>query len=180
MSDWEGYALPLGHKLCYQNTFYDKEPKLDIMNPPSYLKSSLDFVITSDVFEHVPPPVSIAFSNLRKILKPGGVVVFTVPFSKEPKTVEHFPDLYDYQLIKSDNGYQQLMNVTRDGKRQSFHDLVFHGGVGATLEMRIFSERDLLEEFEKAGFKNVTIHTQSYFEYGIYWSEDWSVTISAR
>ena len=32
------------------------------------------------------------------------------------------------------------MNWTADGRIETFDDLVFHGGPGSTLEMRVFSE----------------------------------------
>ncbi|MGH9903496.1 MAG: hypothetical protein ACRD68_16940, partial [Pyrinomonadaceae bacterium] len=53
MSDWDGYAAPLALKLGYQNTYYHQEPKLDITSIEPALESTLDFIISSDVFEHV-------------------------------------------------------------------------------------------------------------------------------
>ena len=138
-----------------------------------------DFIISSDVFEHVPPPVSIAFANARKLLKPGGVLVFTVPYIKDGKTREHFPDLYKYEIIKKGSRCF-LKNTTRDGVEQIFDNLVFHGGAGATLEMRVFSESSLREEFAKAGFNNITIYREPDFDHGIYWPNDWSLPIAAR
>lgn len=179
MSDWGGYAVPLAQKLDYTNTYYHQEPLLDITAIEPSFEGRYDFVITSDVFEHVPPPVSNAFTNLYKILKPGGLVVFTVPYSQAGETKEHFPDLHDYELIKS-NGRYLLNNTTRSGERQVFEDLIFHGGPGSTLEMREFSETSLFTEFGNAGFKNVKIWKQPDFVHGIYWSVDWSLPIVAR
>lgn len=179
MSDWSAYASPLEKKVRYTNTFYHQEPKLDITSVPSSLEGTLDFVISSDVFEHVPPPVSRAFENTYKLLKPGGVFIFTVPYTKEAHTKEHFPELYEYTLIK-ENGRHILKNRKKDGTEEVFSDLVFHGGPGSTLEMRVFSEASLLEELEKAGFKEVKIRKEPYFERGIYWHDDWSLPVTAR
>ena len=179
MSDWDGYAKPLAHKLGYMNTYYHKTPKLDITSIDPALEGMFDFIISSDVFEHVPPPVSIAFANARKLLKPGGILVFTVPYTKDGKTIEHFPDLYKYEIIKKSNGYI-LKNITRDGVEQIFNNLVFHGGAGATLEMRVFSESSLKEDFAKAGFININIYKDPDFDHGIYWNQDWSLPIVAR
>ncbi len=179
MSDWNGHATLLKQKLCYKNTYYHKDPKLDITSIAPALEETLDFIISSDVFEHILPPVSIAFENARKLLKPNGVFIFSVPYTKDGKTIEHFPDLYKYEIEKKGDGYI-LKNITRDGVEQIFDNLVFHGGEGSTLEMRVFSEASLLEEFQKAGFDNVKIHRDSYFEYGIYWDVDWSFPLAAR
>ncbi len=179
MSDWDGYAVPLARKFSYRNTYYHQEPKLDITCFDPTLEEAFDFIISSDVFEHVPPPISKAFENMRKLLKPDGVLIFSVPYSKEEKTVEHFPDLYDYQIIET-KGHHILRNVTRDGVTQTFDDLIFHGGAGATLEMRLFSELSLREEFSRAGFSQVKIHKDANLSHGIYWGHDWSLPMSAR
>jgi SAM-dependent methyltransferase len=173
MSDWDGYAVPLAEKFNYRNTYYHQEPKLDITEPDidPALHGPADFIISSDVFEHIAPPISVAFENLRKLLKPNGVVVFSVPYGKEDKTVEHFPELYDYRIIEKE-GLQVLENVTRDGVLQTFENLRFHGGQGATLEMRWFSESSLIEEFSRAGLGNVTIYDTPDFRHGIY-SKHW-------
>ncbi len=179
MSDWDGYAILLARKFNYRNTYYHQEPKFDITCFDPSLEGTFDFIISSDVFEHVPPPVSKAFENARKLLKPRGVLIFTVPYSKDEKTVEHFPELYDYRITET-NGHYILRNVTRNGVRQTFDELVFHGGHGATLEMRLFSELSLLEEFRKAGFDKVKIYKDDDLAHGIQWSHDWSLPISAR
>lgn len=169
LSDWEGYANPLSKKLSYKNTFYHKEPRLDITNVSPLLAGTLDFLIASDVFEHIPPPVSTAFENACKLLKPEGVFIFTVPYTRYGKTDEHFPDLYEYQITDIGGGCI-LRNITKDGREQVFENLTFHGGHGSTLEMRLFSESALIKEFEKAGFQCITMHEDPYFEFGIYWN----------
>ncbi|AEG59390.1 class I SAM-dependent methyltransferase [Desulforamulus ruminis] len=179
MSDWEGYALPLAQKFNYVNTFYHQEPRLDIVKVEPKWHNQFDFIISSDVFEHVPPPVHIAFENVRKMLKPGGTFIFTVPYSKLSQTTEHFPDLFDYEIIV-EKEQKKLINVTRDGHKQVYENLIFHGGSGATLEMRVFSEASLLVHFQEAGFPIVKIHGQSNLKYGIHWEQQWSLPITAR
>ena len=101
MSDWHGYAELLAEKLDYVNTFYHQEPRLDITSVSEQFEGRFDFVITSDVFEHVPPPVSLAFSGMFRLLKPGGLVVFTVPWVKASSTAEHFPTLHAYEFVET-------------------------------------------------------------------------------
>ena len=152
MSDW-GYDSRLAEKLGYTNTFYDTEPKLDITDPPPDCLGTLDFLISSDVFEHVPPPVQRAFDGAFALLKPGGVLVLTVPYN-EGKTREHFPNLGEWQIVDF-NGVHVLLNRTSEG--WEVHDgLHFHGGPGLTLEMRHFGREDIHSHLEKAGFREIT------------------------
>lgn len=179
MSDWDGYAAALRKKLAYKNTYYHQEPRLDIRAGDPHVEGSLDFLISSDVFEHVAPPISVAFSNARRLLKPNGVLVFSVPYAKEGETKEHFPDLYQYEIIKRGKSYE-LRNRTRNGVEQTFRELVFHGGDGFTVEMRVFSQSALLREFREAGFSRVKIYNEPVFQYGIFWDVDWSLPMAAR
>jgi SAM-dependent methyltransferase len=179
MSDWSFYATPLAEKFAYANTFFDEEPTLDIINPDDKYIGKNDFVICSEVLEHVPPPVSPAFTNLRRLLKPGGLLVFTVPYTEEGETRENFPNLHAFKLA-SERGRRVLKNVTRDGVEERFENLTFHGGSGFTLEMRLFSRDSLCEELEGADFTDIKIHSDPVPEYGIEWPEAWSLPFSAR
>jgi SAM-dependent methyltransferase len=179
LSDWERYANPLAHKLNYTNTYYHQEPKLDITKIDPLLAGTLNFLISTEVFEHVPPPVSLVFENAYRLLKPGGMLIFTVPYTKEGQTLEHFPELHNYEVVEQ-NGQYCLKNITVDGRQQIFEKLVFHGGAGSTLEMRVFAKASLQEEFSRAGFHELKIHPEPAFEYGIYWSHDWSLPMTAR
>jgi len=183
MSCWNGYANPLARHLAYRNTYYHQEPRFDITRIDPSMEGTLDFVIATDVFEHVELPVSVAFENSRKLLKPNGVFIFSVPFSHPggdmQPTLEHFPELHNYSIQETD-GHFRLKNTTRTGEVQYFDDLVFHGGPGTTLEMRLFSEWSIMNEMENAGFHDVTIYSGSDLRHGIYWPEKWSVPMAAR
>lgn len=179
MSDWEPYAKPLAKLFSYTNTYYDREPMVDITNPDPSLIGTLDFLISTDVFEHVAPPVEIAFVNARKLLKPDGVFVFSVPFSLAEQTVEHFPELHEFTITK-DRKNPVLINTTRDGRTQEFRDLVFHGGEGATLEMRVFNQLGLEEQLSNAGFAKPEYHTEPCWERGIYFPQQWSLPLVTR
>ena len=45
----------------------------------SYDDASIDLILSSDVFEHVPDPYR-AHAEVHRVLRPGGHHVFTVPF----------------------------------------------------------------------------------------------------
>jgi len=178
LSDVAAYALPLAEKFAYENTWFHTAPQLDIAAAPPERFGRYDFVVASDVLEHVAPPVSRAFENARKLLKPGGRFIFTVPFSLAPDTVEHFPELHDWSMAERDGAWR-LTNTTRAGTPQTFDDLIFHGGPGTTLEMRLFSRSGLEREIARAGFARVRVAAEPYLPFGIQWPEPFSVPMVA-
>lgn len=57
----------------------------------SFPKDTFDLVTSTEVFEHVPDDMK-AFSEIRRVLRPGGWLVFTVPLAENDTTVERaFP-----------------------------------------------------------------------------------------
>lgn len=165
-SDAGVYAHLLAVKYDYLNTFYHQRPKLDITAPPPAWFGRHDFLISSDVLEHVAGPPALAFANLRRLLKPGGLLALTVPYGDQPHTIEHYPDLHDYRIIDT-GGRRILVNLTAAGVEQRFDTPCFHGGDGATLEMRIFSLPDLTDHLQAAGFSQIRIHAEDRPEWGI-------------
>ena len=77
--------------------------------------------------------------------------------------------MWDFRIRKW-RGVWQLINKTRDGRTQKFEDLVFHGGAGLILEMRLFSEKGLRKEFLVAGFEEPNIHGDPVEEFGLPWA----------
>lgn len=180
MSDWEGYAKALAEKFSYTNTYYHVEPKLDITRIDESMAGRYRFVISSDVFEHIPPRgLDDAFRNARRLLQPGGFLLLTVPFLNEKETREHFPRLHDYRIDEVD-GKRVLVNRTVDGEEERFEDLVFHGGDGMTLEMRMFAANDLKRRLKAAGFRRVELHGEDEAGFGVMWPIDFAIPIVAR
>jgi len=180
-TDSNEYAIRLADKFDYRNTFFTREPKFDLANPPKEDFGKFDFLTSSEVFEHVVPPAESAFRNAYQLLKPGGgVLIFTVPYSIEPSMHEHYPDIYQFGFAQVGDGVV-LVNRTRSGKVQVFEKPVFHGpGPGKALEMREFTETDLKQILTAAGFTNTRIYTENYLPFGIVYSEAWSLPIAAR
>jgi SAM-dependent methyltransferase len=178
-SDSSQYANRLAEKFDYRNTFYDREPRFDIGQPAQEAGSQYDFLISSEVFEHVPPPAETAFQNAFRLLKPSGVLVLTVPYSIEPAMIEHFPELHEFGLVHL-GGAIALVNRTKAGQVQVFENVVFHGGKGSTLEMREFTEDGLKALLAGAGFSTVRIYAEDYRPFGIVRSEAWSLPIAAH
>ena len=178
LSDAEAYARPLARAFAYENTYFHAEPRLDILDVPAERRARYDFVVASDVFEHVAPPVARAFQNARALLAPRGVLILTVPFTFDAGTREHYPDLHEWRLEQRTGGFR-VVNTTRDGRTQTFDDPVFHGGPGTTLEMRVFSRAALLRHCADAGFARVRIADEACAAFGIAWPKPWSVPIVA-
>lgn len=130
MSDWETLAAGLRERFDFRNTFLHADPKLDLLHPGVMDWAAYDFVLASEVFEHIPPPIQRAFDNLARILRPKGFVVFTVPWKPEGETEEHYPSLHDWRTEQSETGERVLVNRTRDNKSEVFRNLLFHGGGG--------------------------------------------------
>jgi SAM-dependent methyltransferase len=173
------YDRGLEERLGYTNTFLHQEPRLDITAIDENEKNKLDFLISSDCFEHVPPPVQRAFDNAYALLKPGGWFVLTVPFMLEKETREHFPELHDYKIAKEGEHFV-LHNTTRGGQQETFSNLTFHGGPGSTLEMRVFSEAALLKHLAAAGFTHVEVLRDDQPQWGIVFQNAASLPIVAR
>ncbi|SEN11535.1 hypothetical protein [Nitrosomonas marina] len=167
LSDASLYADKLASLFDYTNFFFHTEPFLDIRNIDHLASDTYDLLITSDVFEHVPPPRHVAFVNSWHLLKPDGLLLLTVPYSTLPKTIEHFPGLHEFEFIQDGNSIL-LINRRIDQTVEVYDKLTWHGGVGSTLEMRIFSETDLLYILSDTGFKDIKIWNEDVPLYGIH------------
>jgi SAM-dependent methyltransferase len=179
LSDWSGYADALAERLGYRNTWFHIEPRVDITAPPEGLLGSLDFLISSDVFEHVPPPVDRAFQGAAALLKPGGWLVLTVPYKLTAETAEHYPEMQDFAVAEL-GGRRCVVVLNRNGSLMLDPEPVFHGGAGVTLEMRMLSENDVLAHLASAGFEDVQIKCEDVPEWGIYHKRDFELPILAR
>ncbi|MEO5925286.1 MAG: methyltransferase domain-containing protein [Bryobacteraceae bacterium] len=179
MSDPLNLSQQLEKKFDYTNTFYHQPPTIDITKPADTEWGRYDFIVSSEVMEHVPPPVENAFANLYRLLKPNGVLLLTVPYGLDEKTKEHFPELNEYALA-SPGGKTVLVNRRRDGSTEVFENLCFHGGDGSTLELRVYSEASLKSILLGAGFTDVRIASENIPEFGVDHAETWSLPIVAR
>jgi SAM-dependent methyltransferase len=179
LSDDSRYAVSLEAKFTYVNTYYDREPFLDITKPHPDLYGTFDFILASEVFEHTAPPVEQVFQECRQLLKPNGFLCGTVPFAAEGETHEHYPDLHEYSTLNL-GGRPILVNRRKDGRVEVHEDLAFHGGAGATLEMREFSRDGLAGALSNSGFSTVVFDSGSSARFGIFPEGDFSLPFIAR
>jgi SAM-dependent methyltransferase len=179
-SDPRQYADKLGEKFDYQNTFYHREPRFDLTTPPEHELGRYDFIVSSEVLEHVLPPVERAFASAWRLLKPAGVLVTTVPYSIEASMAEHYPEAHEFGFVRLGERVA-LVNRTRSGEVQVFDNPVFHvSWGGAALEMREFSETDLRRMIEAGGFTEIRTYAEDDPQFGIWHAEKWSLPMAAR
>ena len=179
MSDQQCYASILADKFDYTNTYYDREPRFDFTEPHPQFSGSYDFILSSDVFEHIAPPVERACNEVCRLLKPHGFLAMTVFCNPMDRMSEHFPELNEYRIVPLGDS-SVLINRKRDGSLELREDLVFHGGRGATLEMREFSLTELGAKLRAAGFREIDFLTENLPEIGILFDRDVSQPLIAR
>jgi len=101
----------------------------------SYATSFFDMVITSETLEHV-PDVDKAFSEIYRVLKPGGVHVFTIPVVWDRNKTR-------VRACLSENGIDYLMPPSYHGAPNDNHE-----------DYLVFNEfgADVVSRVERAGF----------------------------
>jgi SAM-dependent methyltransferase len=177
MTDQMECASLLDSRFDYRNTFYHEAPRFDVSQLPEE-REIFDFILAGDVFEHVAPPVEQSLANAYALLKPHGFLAMSVPYLPVETTREHFAELHEFNLVTA-GGHLALVNRTRAGVWQVFENLVFHGGHGSTLELRLFGEADLRKKLGDAGFGRVEFASAEYPPFGIVHSESWSLPVIA-
>ena len=174
------YAPYLEEKFEYTNTFFNREPCLDINNPSGY--ADLDFVISSDVFEHTFPPAMAAFQGSNQILRKRGLLFLTLPYSLNERTIEHYPECAGYREVDLGSGTKAVELTLRDGSTTLDENPIWHGGRGNTLEMRVYARSDLLQCLKDASFKILEEFPYGVPSFGIVtmMEENWALPMVAR
>jgi SAM-dependent methyltransferase len=154
LSDAPPVAPALASKFLYTNTYYHQFPHLDITDPPETLAGALDFVVCSDVLEHVPYlRVEPALAGLLWSLKPGGTAVVTVPVGGD-RTYEYYPGLTEFELLGT--SVAPVVNwIDTAGLRHTDAEPEMHFGGGMTLAFRLFGSQDVEERLRTVGFESV-------------------------
>jgi hypothetical protein len=179
MSDQQGYASLLAEKFDYTNTFYDREPRMDFTAAHPELYGTYDFILSADVLEHIAPPVERALDETCRLLNARGLLGITVFCNPSDNLREHFPHLHTYRTVALGDS-TVLINRRADGELEIHDQLVFHGGSGATLEMREFGITSLKQKLLAAGFRDVHLLTEDIPGFGIHFDSDVSQPLIAR
>ena len=178
LSDSDVYADRLESRFSYTNTFYHREPRFDLLHPDEREFGKYDFVICSEVLEHVPAPVDRAFVTLARLLKPNGFLILTVPYSLDKETIEHYPGIAESGFTEID-GRTVLVRRSDNGEYRVFDNLAFHGGQGSTLEHRVFSDADIRAGLADSGFQSVRVDTSGNRDFGIAFTHNCSLPVIA-
>jgi SAM-dependent methyltransferase len=107
----------------------------------SFLDDQFDYVISTDVFEHIPDP-NIAHSEIHRVLKSGGRHIFTVPF-------------YQTEFLN-----EKRVSIGKDGRLIHKKEPIYHidplreEGI---LVYNIFSI-ELLADLSRIGFRTNMYH----------------------
>jgi SAM-dependent methyltransferase len=179
LSDQPGYARILEEKFNYTNTYYDREPRFDISELHPQIAGTYDFILMADVLEHIAPPLECALQEACRLLNPRGFLGITVYCNPLDQMREHFPELSEFRIVRLGDE-QVLVNRRRDGGLEVRDGLIFHGGSGATLEMREFGMTALQNQLLKASFREVFFLTENLPAIGVLFDHDVSQPLIAR
>lgn len=178
ISDLPLLAGPFKRLFTYTNTYYHQEPSLDLTAPPPPDLGLFDFIVCSEVLEHVSAPVDRAFHSLACLLKPSGFLILTVPFGLDEHSVDHFPRATSLKVMEVD-GKPVAVGHYPDGSYHVHDNLIFHGGHGSTLELRLFCRADLESQLASAGFTHVSFLCEGNESFGIDFPSPCSLPILA-
>ncbi|MDT8407509.1 MAG: methyltransferase domain-containing protein [Methylococcales bacterium] len=144
---WVRYLRQHCPDLTCSEYFTDVEPgtyRQDVLcqdvQKLTFADASFDLCTSTEVFEHVPDDRK-GFAELWRVLKPGGVLLFTVPFNGQPHTLER-------AYLKADGSIKHLQppDYHGDPLRPEQGILVF----------RDYGQ-DVLERLREAGFDSADI-----------------------
>lgn len=136
----------LGHE--FQDGTVVKGIRHEDVGHLSFSDKEFDLIVSNDVFEHVPHPAK-AFSECARVLKPGGVLLATMPFFHECDA-----------------------SVTRahlvDGKLVHYLSPIYHGNPVSADGSLVFTDFgwDLLNLIKNSGFKDVSLGVYASKEKG--------------
>jgi SAM-dependent methyltransferase len=105
----------------------------------TFADASFDLVTSTEVFEHVPDDRK-GFSEIRRVLRPGGAFIFTVPLSPAARTVE--------RAVLSKGCIEHLL-------APEYHDDRIRGR-GSVLVFRDYGA-DIVERLRVSGFATARI-----------------------
>jgi SAM-dependent methyltransferase len=102
----------------------------------SFPDASLDLIVSNDVFEHV-PDLDRALSESVRVLRPGGAMLFSIPFHEQADATVRRAELRDGRLVELLPG-EYHGNPISDTGSLVFHDIGW----------------DVLDRCERAGFRS--------------------------
>jgi len=110
----------------------------------SFPEETFDLVITQDVLEHVTYPEK-AFSEINRVLKPGGYHIFTIPYHETKQTLRRI--------------------VVENGEKTHKYPQVYHGDPLREQGALVFTDfgSDMNTMIENLGFSLETIPCETWY-----------------
>jgi len=114
----------------------------------SFRSGSLDMIISNDVFEHLPDP-SKAFAECARVLRPGGVMLASIPFHSG----------YDISVKRAECRIEGPVHLLPP---------VYHGNPVSTEGSLVFTDFgwDVIRSFKKAGFSDAVVEVYASAKFG--------------
>ena len=150
MTDKACYADVLASKFDYKNTHYDREPRLDFTEHHPELIQSVRLYPFGGCDRACRRAVERTLEEPFSLLNARGILGMTIYCNPVDSMREHFPELNVYKVVQLGEK-PVLINRRHDGGLEVTDDLIFHGGSGATLEMREFGITGLQSKLRKTG-----------------------------
>lgn len=110
----------------------------------SFEDNHFDIVITEDVLEHI-PNYEKAFSEIHRILKPGGCHFFTIPYFFDKKTTKRFKEINNEIILTEPIEY---------------HGEPFRGKLPCYVDYGI----DIFERQKEIGFRETYLKISRWYE----------------
>ena len=114
----------------------------------SFRNNSLDMIISNDVFEHVQNPTK-AFLECARVLRPGGVMLASVPFHHDTAV----------SIKRVDSRKNELVHLLPP---------IYHGNPLSGSGSLVFTDFgwDLIQSFREAGFSDVAVEVYASAKFG--------------
>jgi hypothetical protein len=92
-----------------------------------------------------------------------------VPYLEGYETIEHFSHLGEWSIKQDDRGFFVENRRVGASSTERYDNLLFHGGPGQVLEMRVYGEGDLLARLAYVGFRDVQTIEPNRADIGVVW-----------
>jgi SAM-dependent methyltransferase len=146
---FDGFLNSLRHKFSlFYSMFRMGGVRHEDITSLSFPDGSLDLIVSNDVFEHVPNPIS-AFRECARVLRPGGQILATIPFHSNCAATVIRAEL-------DEKGVQYKLTAS------------YHGNPVSAEGSLVFTDFgwDIIQSFVAAGFAGAEVEIYGSKEYG--------------
>jgi hypothetical protein len=140
---------------------------IDLYNVNFYIHNNYNFITCTEIMSHLSPypGLNIVFKNLHTMLRPGGVLILSTPYSFDGRYIERHPSLYKYEIVskaentgtlKTDEPQWCIKNIRADGANEIINSpIIYNRDDPSSIEMRKLNYAELNHLLVEAGFKDI-------------------------